>query len=523
MIQASRVDESNTEFQITQNSLSDSKTTTKLQQAVWLQRARIITALIYILLQIACFIFIIVCIVRFPRCQKAPATEWWKNGVIVRISNRSMKFADLRESLSHYKHYFNMHALWLGPVIPLSDELNPLEWKNIDSNLGEKDNLTNLIQRARDENIRIIIDYPINHMSIQSNYFSSNDNSYFVWNEQGNTSNWVTVNNQENSAWTYNDKKNSFYLHQFDNNNDSIDINYRNNRVFNEIIDSISYWNKNFQFDGYNLPGLSYAYEDYEYHNETYDNNSRTRHLEEDYFLLARIRSEIDKEKILLLDSIDSVATADENVLARYYGDHSLGGVQLASLNNFILANENETNPINLFKAYYNSIFFKKNQFVLWSSLSSNSILNEAFFATSLFHNGAISIDIDRQNNYLSNIQLSRLRDIMKVTRTLESFRVGEFNQTILTKSNLLTIQRASRGSKSYMIIVNFNYTEVEDKIHIYGIKNNAEIFQTNNRFCVKRDEKDTVLNLEMPICLKRYGYVIIRWSPPIQSLSIIF
>ncbi|CAF4387628.1 unnamed protein product, partial [Adineta steineri] len=160
----------------------------------------------------------------------------------------------------------------------------------------------------------------------------------------------MTIDNNQESAWTFNNRKNSFYLHQFNNNHDSIDINYRNNRVFNDMINSFSYWNENFQFDGFNLQGISYTYEDYEYRNET-DSFKRTRHLDEDYLLLARIRTEIDKEKILLLDSIDSLSTTNDELLTRYYGDKNgyLGGVQLASLNNFILIDEFQTNITMLF------------------------------------------------------------------------------------------------------------------------------------------------------------------------------
>ncbi|CAF3521078.1 unnamed protein product [Rotaria socialis] len=520
MIQASRTEEPNSDFQITNSSFPNPQPILPLLSAAWLRRARIISALVYIFLQIACFIFIIVCIVRFPRCQKASTTEWWMNGVILRFSNHTLKFNDLTRSLKEHKTRFNMHAIWFRPVFPLSNESNPLGWKGIDSSLGEEIDLINLTKRARDENIRIIIDYPLNHVSIQSKYFNFNE-SYFVWNEQGNTSNWMTTNDNETSAWTYDKQKNSFYLHQFDNNNDSIDINYRNNRVLNDIIDSVSYWNTKFHFDGYNLPGLSYAYEDYEYKNDT--DNIQTRHLDEDYLLLARIRSEIDEKHILLFDSIDSLDTTDKKLLARYYGDQrkGLGGVQLASLNDYILPNETETNLTKLFESYYNSTFYKQKQLFVWSSLSSNAILNEAFFATCLFHTGTISID--QQGNRLLDNQLHRLRTIMSDTRKEDVFRDGKIKQTILPGSTLLTIERTRRGSKSYMIIVNFNDIDKNDKIVDNDKPKKAEMFLNNEKFCDNTSATVRSIELKDSICLKPYGYIIIRWLPPIESLSTIF
>ena len=52
---------------------------------------------------------------------------------------------------------------------------------------------------------------------------------------------------------------------------------------------------------------------------------------------------------------------------------------------------------------------------LLWSSLSSNAQLNEAYFATCLFHKGAVAIDLDRQGEHLSDQQLDRLRQIIKL------------------------------------------------------------------------------------------------------------
>jgi hypothetical protein len=439
-----------------------------------------------------------------------------------------MTFNDLNTKFDQYKNDFSMQALWLSPVLPLSNQLNPLVWRDVDNNFGGEQALTDLINKVHENNIKIFVDYPLNHLSVQSTYFTSNnDDSYFVWNEQGNTSNWMTVNNNQQSAWTYNNRTNSFYLHQFENNNDSIDINYRNNRVFNEIIDSFTYWQNNFTFDGFNLQGISYTYEDYEYRNQTDNNNiSRTRHLDEDYLLLARIRATIEKQKILLLDSIDSFDTTNDELLRRYYSDKNgyLEGVQLASLNNFILINESVTNITILFNNYYNSIFYKEHQPLLWSSLSLNSNLNEAFFAACLFHIGAISIDINRQGELFSTEQLDRLRQIIKYAHTLDVFRVGRIEQTILPNSQWLTIERTRRGLRHHMIIINFNDIEQEDTVELKdGITNAVEILLTNIANPGTTYEKNSLIDMSKPIRLKSYEYLIIRWSPSIDGLNIIF
>jgi len=523
MIQASRTDEFDNEFKITKSLSPISQSNSP--PPTWLKRARIISALIYILLQTAYFIFIIICIALYPRCEQAAATPWWLNSVFLRFSTRTMQFNDLNQKLNDYKNNFNMQALWLSPVVPLSNGSNPLTWNGIDSHFGDENGLTNLINKAHENDIRIIVDYPLNHLSIQSSYFTSFNDSYFVWNKQGNTSNWMTINDNQRSAWIYNNRNNSFYLDRFNNMGDSIDINYRNNRVFNDMINSISYWEKNFQLDGFNLHGISYTYEDFEYRNVT-DNNTQTRHLDEDYLLLARIRAEIDKEKLLLLDSIDSLATTNDQLLSRYYGDKNgyLGGVQLASLNNFILVNESQTNLTVLFDKYYSSTFFKEQQPLIWSSLSSNSKLNEAFFAACLFHIGAISIDIDRQGEQLTNDQLNRLRKLVTFARTLDVFRVGRIQQNILPNSQWLTIERARRGLKHHMIIINFSNTEQEDTIELKeGVKNAVEVLLTNIADPGTKYETNALIDMTKSIRLRPYEYIIIRWSPSIDQLGIIF
>ena len=512
MIEASHTNESKT---IPSNSAPIKPLTAT---PVWLKRARIISALVYILLLTAYLIFIIVCIALYPRCEPAPATPWWINSVFLRFSTRSLAWNDVNEKLDQYQKNFSMQALWLHPVVPLG-------WDRLDTNFDSEQTLKDLVSKVQENNLRILVDYPLNQLSIQSPLFaSSNDDGYFVWNKQGNTSNWMTVENNQQSAWTYDPRRTSFYLHQFGN-NDFVDVNYRNNRVLQDMIDSLIYWGKNYKFNGFNLQGISYAYEDYEYRNETNEQNKhRTRHLDEDYLLLARIRAAINKEQILLLDSIDSLATFSEQSLKRYYADQNgyLTGVQLASLNNFTLIDELTTNLTILFDNYYKSIFYEQNHPLLWSSQSSNSRLNEIFFSACLFHLGAISIDIDRQGNLFSLDQLDRLRQIIKLAQTLDVFRVGRIQQNVLPNSQWLTIERARRGSRHHMIILNFSNTTQEDTIQLKdGNTNAVEILLTNS--ADSKYEINALIDMKKSIRLNAYEYLIIRWSPSVEGLAIIF
>ncbi|CAF1231115.1 unnamed protein product [Adineta ricciae] len=505
---------------------SEIKSPTFSTTPTWLNRARIISALAYILILIGYLIFIIVCIARYPSCERAPSTPWWFNSVFLRLSTRTLTFNDIQQKLNDYQSNFSLQALWLNPVMRLSAESNPLAWNDIEMNLGGESALMNLINKSHESDLRIIVDYPLNHLSIQSPKYLANDDSYFVWNDQGNLSNWVTVDNPQKSAWTYNNRKNSFYLHQFDRNSDAIDVNYRNNRVFKDVINSLSSWDTKYLFDGFNIQGISYAYEDYEYQNEDVNGSSRTRHLDEDYLLLARIKSEINPNKLLLLDSVDSLSTSNDQILTRYYGDEnkSLGGVQIASINDYILTDAHSNNVTGIFHRYSQSIFFQRNQPLIWSSLSSNSQLNEAFFAACLFHVGVVAIDLERQGQQFTTDQLSRLRQISTFVRTLDVFRAGRIQQNILSDSKLLTIERARRGSRHHIIIINLSNTVREDKIELKeGNTNAVEVLLTNLANPGVKYETNALLDMTETIRLEPYEYIILRWSPSIDGLGIIF
>ena len=79
MIEASDIDRPDGEVKILTSSLEKTRTT----RSAWLNRARIISALVYILFLLAYLIFIIVCIAVYPRCERAPATPWWVNSVFL--------------------------------------------------------------------------------------------------------------------------------------------------------------------------------------------------------------------------------------------------------------------------------------------------------------------------------------------------------------------------------------------------------------------------------------------------------
>jgi hypothetical protein len=74
------------------------------------------------------------------------------------------------------------------------------------------------------------------------------------------------------------------------------------------------------------------------------------------------------------------------------------------------------------------------------------------------------------------------------------------------------------------MIIINFSHTEQENTIELKnGITNAVEILLTNIMNSDTKYEKNSLIDMSKPIRLKSYEYLVIRWSPSIEGLKIIF
>ena len=469
-----------------------------------LQRARFIAAAIYFLLLLAYFITIVVFIVRYPRCAPVGETHWWENAVFLRFSSRTTQLNEISQRLDEFQQKISAQAVWIPTVFRLSDRGNPLDWRT-----SSDANLTNFIEKLHQNDLRVLVDFPVNQLSIQSAKFVENDRSFFVWNEGGNESNW-------NSSWIFDARTNSFYLRQLDD-PDAIDVNFRNNRVLDEFLAALADWHRKFAFDGWNLQGISYAYEDFDFRNNSAGQFDRTRHLEEDYFLLHRIRQEIAPEKILLLDRLDSLATTNESQLSRYFDDTAKfsPGVQLATIEDFVVSSR--TNVAELFDRYGKSTFYSNVQPFVWTSNSNDSTLNEAFFAASLFHLGSISIDVEF-------VPSDRLGTLIKSLRKLDVFREGKIEQKVYAEKNWLTIERWRRGSRHYMIVVNFSEQDGEQQIELTrGLTSAVEAFSSNIANPSSRYETNSLIDMGKPIELKSYEYLIVRWSPTIDGLAILF
>lgn len=185
--------------------------------------------------------------------------NWWQSSVIYQIYPRSFMdsnndgIGDLRGITSRldYISTLGIDAIWLSPVYKSPQDDNGYDisdYMDIDPMFGTMKDMIELISKAKERGISIIMDLVLNHTSDEHPWFKEAKKSkenpyhdYYVWvdGEEG------AVPNQlkacfGGSAWEWVSELQQYYLHLF-----SVrqpDLNWENPKVRNEIYNMINWW-----------------------------------------------------------------------------------------------------------------------------------------------------------------------------------------------------------------------------------------------------------------------------------------
>ena len=185
--------------------------------------------------------------------------NWWQSSVIYQIYPRSFMdsnndgIGDLRGITSRldYISTLGIDAIWLSPVYKSPQDDNGYDisdYMDIDPMFGTMRDMIELISKAKERGISIIMDLVLNHTSDEHPWFKEAKKSkenpyhdYYVWvdGEEG------AVPNQlkacfGGSAWEWVSELQQYYLHLF-----SVrqpDLNWENPKVRNEIYNMINWW-----------------------------------------------------------------------------------------------------------------------------------------------------------------------------------------------------------------------------------------------------------------------------------------
>lgn len=185
--------------------------------------------------------------------------KWWKDTVVYQIYPRSFQdsngdgIGDIRGIIQRlpYLEELGVGALWLSPVCRSPQDDNGYDisdYQDIDPMFGMLDDMEELIQKAKECGIRIIMDLVLNHTSDEHRWFrearKSKDNpyhDYYVWRDGKESK---LPNDMESvfggPAWEWVPELGQYYFHQF-----SVkqpDLNWENPKVRREIYDMILWW-----------------------------------------------------------------------------------------------------------------------------------------------------------------------------------------------------------------------------------------------------------------------------------------
>ena len=186
--------------------------------------------------------------------------NWWKDSVVYQIYPRSFKdsngdgFGDLQgviEKLDYLKE-LGIDVIWLSPVFDSPQDDNGYDirdYRSIYAGFGSNEDMEELINKAHDRDIKILLDLVVNNTSDDHAWFvesrKSKDNEYsdyYIWKdpkEDGSEpNNWGS--SFCGSAWEYCEERGQYYLHFYS--KKQPDLNWENPQVRQEVYDLMKFW-----------------------------------------------------------------------------------------------------------------------------------------------------------------------------------------------------------------------------------------------------------------------------------------
>jgi len=214
--------------------------------------------------------------------------KWWQDAVFYQIYPRS--FADgngdgigdimgMRQKLD-YLAWLGVDAIWLSPHYPSPQfdcGYDISDYCDVAPEYGTLDEFRQFLSEAHAKNIRVILDFVLNHTSHLHQWFiesrSSKDNpkrDWFIWKDGVNgdvPNNWQSTFG--GSAWEYDPTTDQYYYHFFL--KEQPDLNWKNPEVVQAMFDVARFW-LDMGVDGFRLDAVGTVFEedDLRPHNSTF-------------------------------------------------------------------------------------------------------------------------------------------------------------------------------------------------------------------------------------------------------------
>jgi alpha-glucosidase len=176
---------------------------------------------------------------------------WWRDGVLYQVYPRSFAdsdgdgVGDLRGIIGHLDHlaWLGIDGLWMNPTFPSPNAdwgFDVSDYRGVHPELGTLEDLDELVARAGELGIRVLLDLVPNHTSDEHPWFRER-RDYYVWREGQDgepPNNWLSLFG--GPAWTRDDETGLWYLHNFD--PKQPDLDWWNDDVRAEFDDILRFW-----------------------------------------------------------------------------------------------------------------------------------------------------------------------------------------------------------------------------------------------------------------------------------------
>jgi maltose alpha-D-glucosyltransferase / alpha-amylase len=204
--------------------------------------------------------------------------EWYRRAVFYEVMVRGYVDSngdgsgDLGGLISRldYLQWLGVDALWLPPIYqsPLRDGgYDVSDFRSILPEFGTVEEFRELVRRAHERNMRIVIDYPLNHTSDAHEWFQQSRSDpdgpygdYYVWSDTDEKYPNIRVIfvDTEESNWAFDPVRRQFFFHRFFSHQP--DLNFENPAVRNEVTQIIRFW-LDMGVDGIRLDAIPYLFE----------------------------------------------------------------------------------------------------------------------------------------------------------------------------------------------------------------------------------------------------------------------
>jgi glycosidase len=225
--------------------------------------------------------------ITFPVPTLTPTTStpqhnypWWNDAVFYEIFVRSFYDSDgdgigdfqgltakldyLNDGDPNTKDDLGISGIWLMPIFPSTSYhgYDVINYRDINPEFGSMEDFNEFLEEAHKRNIKVIIDFVVNHTSLEHPWFRearANQESpyrdWYIWAEDKPT--YKGPWGQE--VWHFNYDNNYYYGVFW---SGMPDLNFRNPDVTDEMFDIAEFWLNDIGVDGFRIDGALHLIED---------------------------------------------------------------------------------------------------------------------------------------------------------------------------------------------------------------------------------------------------------------------